>query len=156
MTGSEQAIVLWVVIFVLAAATEMFTMAFVAMYVGLGAAAAAVAAWLDYGTVGQLVAFGVVGVVLLLATRPFLARRLQHPEIMTNVHVLVGKRGVVTVTVDDTANTGQIRVGTEYWTARHADGMDGAAIPEGGKVEVVEVSGVTARVRPVPGADDSE
>ena len=39
-----------------------------------------------------------------------------------------------------------MRIGTEYWTARALE--EGAPIPAGAKVEVVEVAGVTALVRP--------
>jgi membrane protein implicated in regulation of membrane protease activity len=149
MSDTEQAVIVWVVVAVLAVATEMFTMAFVAIYLGLGAAAAAIAAWMDYSTGVQLAVFGIVGIALLLITRPFLAKKIQQPDVRTNVHALVGRRAIVTITVDDDANTGQIRVGTEYWTARHAVGNDSEAIPVDAKVEVVAVEGVTARVVPV-------
>ena len=43
---------------------------------------------------------------------------------------------------------GQIKVGTEYWSAKREQDI-GDAIPEGTTVEVLGVEGVTAVVRPL-------
>lgn len=149
MSEQETAVIIWVVITVALAAVEMLTLAFVALYFALGALAAAVVAGSGGSMEWQLLAFGAVSLVLLGLTRPFLTRRIQHPEIATNVNTLVGKHGIVTLTIDNDASSGQIRVGTEYWTARAAEEAT-APIAEGERVRVQDVVGVTARVVHVP------
>lgn len=143
-------LLVWIGLAVLFAVVELATVAFVALYFALGAAAAAVVAGMDGGFAWQLLAFIVTGVVLLAITRPFLKGKLEHgTNTLTNVHGMVGKTGIVTIPIDSHAGTGQIRVGTEYWTARFVEGSDHAALGVDGRVRIVSVSGVTARVEPV-------
>lgn len=139
-------IIVWVLIAVLFAVVEIATFAFVAIYFSIGALAAAVAAALGFDVVGQLVAFSIAGIVLLFLTRPVLKRRLESPDVSMNVDRMAGKTGIVTIPIDNDANTGQIRVGTEYWTARTADGAPSERIDSDERVRIVAVEGVTARV----------
>lgn len=140
----------WIVLAALFAVTELATMAFVALFFALGAVAAAVTAWAGGDLPLQLAAFLVTGVVLMLITRPVLKRRLESPDIPTNVDRMIGKGGIVTIAIDNDANTGQVRVGTEYWTARLPEGEVGVVVPVDTRVTVVSVEGVTARVVPRP------
>lgn len=147
MSAAEQAIVMWAVVAAAFVIGEMLTMALVSLYFGLGAVAGAIAASLGGGTVTQMLTFGIVSLVLMAATRPLIARKLQTPTIESNVHSLVGKRGIVMIEIDNDSSTGQIRVGTEFWTARAE--ADGVTFPIDSKVEIVKVSGVTALVRAI-------
>lgn len=144
----DSELVLWIVLAATLAVLEIATMAFVALYFAIGAVAAAIVAWLDGGLEWQLLAFAVTGIVLMLLTRPLLKRKLESPAVHTNVDRLVGKGGIVTIPIDNDANTGQIRVGTEYWTARLPDDSVNTAVPVDARVTVVAVEGVTARVMP--------
>lgn len=144
----DSELVLWIILAATFAVLEIATMAFVSLYFALGSAAAAIVAAFDGGLEWQLLAFAVTGVLLMVATRPLLKRRLESPDVHTNVDRLVGKGGIVTITIDNDLNTGQIRVGTEYWTARWPENEVGAPIPVDTRVEVLAVEGVTARVRP--------
>ena len=115
----------------------------------MAALVAAVAAALGAGVALQLIIFAIVSVVTLLATRGMVTRALQRsPVVRSNVNSLVGRRGVVTVPITAATGRGQIRVGTEFWTARPY--MDDARdIEEGTSVEVLGVEGVTALVLPL-------
>ena len=146
-------LVFWIVLFAVFAVLEIVTMAFVSIYFAIGALAAAIVAWLDGDLVWQLLAFSVTGIVLLAATRPVLKRKLESPTIATNVHRLVGKSGIVTIPVDNDANTGQIRVGTEYWTARWPENDRTGTIAVDAKVRILAIEGVTARVEPIEPID---
>jgi membrane protein implicated in regulation of membrane protease activity len=145
----DSQLVMWIVLAAALAVLEIATMGFVALYFALGAIAAAIVAWLGADMPWQLLAFAATGVVLMVATRPFLKRKLESPAVHTNVDRMVGKRGVVTIAIDNDANTGQIRVGTEYWTARWPEAAPGATIGVDERVEIIAVEGVTARVRPL-------
>ena len=145
----DSQLVMWIVLAAALAVLEIATMGFVALYFAVGAVAAAIVAWLGGDLPVQLAAFAITGVVLMIATRPFLKRKLEAPMVHTNVDRMVGKRGIVTIAIDNDSNTGQIRVGTEYWTARWPEATPGTTIGVDERVEIIAVEGVTARVRPL-------
>lgn len=140
-------LVIWGVTAALFVIIEVMTMAFVALYLAIGAFAAAMVALGDGSVAWQFVAFAVTGIVLMVLTRPFIKGKLESPSVATNVSLLVGKGGIVTIAIDNDANTGQIRVGSEYWTARVPDEDGTTVIPVDARVLVESVEGVTARVR---------
>lgn len=144
----EAYVIFWIAVAAGFIIVEVVTMAFVAMYFAVGAGAAALVAWMDGALVWQLLAFAATGVVLMVLTRPLLKGKLESPDVPTNVDRMTGKGGIVTIAIDNDANTGQIRVGTEYWTARVADGQPDQVIPVDARVTVQTIEGVTARVLP--------
>ncbi len=139
---------IWVAIGLAALGIEAMSLDFVLLYFGVGALVTAVSAALGGNPAVQALVFALSSIVLLLVTRPTLKRLASRSGgVATNVHTVAGKRGIVTIAIDNDASTGQIRIGTEYWTARSVtDG--GAEIPVGATVHVHEVAGVTARVSP--------
>ena len=149
-------VILWGAIAAAFVIGEVVSMAFVSIYFAIGAGVAAAVAAADFGLPAQLLAFAATGVVLMVITRPVLKRRLESPDIPTNVDRMTGRSGVVTIAIDNVANTGQIRVGTEYWTARVADEQSELVIPVDARVTVERVEGVTARVLPRESAPIAE
>lgn len=143
----------WVAFWVVAALAllglEAMSMALVGAYFALGAFAAAVAASLDAALWVQVIVFAVVSVVSLgLTRRPLKAALKSVPLVPSNAPAIVGRRGVITIAIPaGTGARGQVRIGTEDWSARPADGNEGIAI--GTTVEVVALEGVTALVRGV-------
>lgn len=141
--------VVWLVVALALLAIEATTVTFVALYFGAGALVTALAAALGAPIAVQLLVFAVVSGATLVSTRGLVQRALQRsPVVRSNVSSLVGRRAVVTVPITAAAGRGQIRVGTEYWTARPymPDAVD---IDEGEAVEVLAVEGVTALVLPI-------
>ena len=96
----------------------------------------------------QVVVFAGVAIASLVVTRKPLMRTLgKTPPVVSNAPNVVGKRAVVTVAVGaGPGQRGQVRVGTEYWSAR-SEGEN--AIDEGTTVEVTGIDGVALVVRPV-------
>jgi membrane protein implicated in regulation of membrane protease activity len=141
-------VVVWVVLALILIALETVTVAFIGIYLGIGALCAAAVAALGGALWLQLVVFAVVSAVTLLVTRPALRSRFVNaPLVPSNVPALVGRRGVVVVEIPPgTGGRGQVRVGTEDWSARSSDE---AVIEAGATVEVVAVEGVAVIVRPV-------
>lgn len=137
----------WLLIGVGLLVLEAVTVAFVAIYFGVAALVAALVAGLGAPVWLQVVLFCAVSLLGLVLTRRIATRLFRGPAVRTNVHSLVGRRGVVTkpIAPDD---AGQIRIGGDYWTAQpYFD--DAAVIPEGARVEVMKVVGVTAVVMPI-------
>ena len=64
----------------------------------------------------------------------------------TNADRIVGQRAVVILDIDNQAAQGQVRINGQVWTARS---QDAEPIPAGAQVEVVQISGVKAIVKPL-------
>jgi len=141
------AAVLWIVAALVLAGIELLTLSFVAVYPAIGALAAAVTA-LAGGNVGiQVLVFAVVSVASLLLTRkPLLRLMSRTPQVPSNAPTVVGKRAVVVIQIEaGPGQRGQVRVGTEHWSARSEDEHP---IVEGTTVDVIRIDGVTLVVRP--------
>ena len=141
--------IVWIVVGIALFALEAGTLTFVALYFGVAAFVAALAAALGAGVPLQIILFAIVSVVALVSTRGIVKRTMQKtPLVRSNVSSLVGQRGVVTVPITAEAGRGQIRVGTEYWTARpymHDSGDIDVGVP----VEVLAIEGNSALVLPL-------
>jgi membrane protein implicated in regulation of membrane protease activity len=141
------AAVLWIVAALLLAGIELLTLSFVAFYPAIGSLAAAVTALVG-GNVGiQVLVFAVVSVASLLLTRkPLLRLMSRTPQVPSNAPTVVGKRAVVVIAIEaGPGQRGQVKVGTEHWSARSEDEH---AINDGATVDVVRIDGVTLVVRP--------
>src|ERR671917_457874 len=92
----------------------------------------------------QLIVFIVASVATLALLRPIARRHLKTPaRIRTGTAALVGSRAVVLDRVD--ADSGQVKIGGEVWTARPYDEDD--VYETGARVEVVKIEGATALVQ---------
>ena len=147
MSGGT-AVAVWLLVAVVLVVTELLTLAFVALYFAVGAVGAAIAGGLGANVGVQLAVFGVVSLASLVLTRRPLRRALgRTPTVITNAPTVVGKRAVVTRPIlEGPGQRGQVRVGTEEWSAR---GESENAIVEGTTVEVIAIDGVSLVVRPV-------
>ena len=139
---------IWLIVGVVLLGIEAVTLAFVAVYFGVAALVAALFAAIGAPLWLQIVVFCAVSVLGLAMTRRIATRLMKGPVVKTNVHTLAGRRGVVTKPITGDDGRGQIRLGTDYWTARpYFD--DGVELPEGTRVEVVKIEGATAVVVPI-------
>lgn len=142
------AAVIWILIALALFGLEVLTLAFVAFYPALGALAAAIAALLG-GRIGiQVVVFALVTVVALLLTRKPLLRMMKRmPNVPSNASNVIGRRAVVVIAIElGPGQRGQVRVGTEHWSAKSENEQP---VAEGTTVEIVRIDGVALVVRPV-------
>lgn len=137
------AAVIWLIAGLVLVATEVLSGEFVLLMLGGGALAAAVAAFFGVSTLGSALVFGGASVLLLLAVRPALRRRLNRAIDPAPMHhrALIGGSAVVVATVN--SDGGQVKIGGDLWSARS---VDGRSIEPGAKVTVVDISGATAMV----------
>lgn len=77
-------------------------------------------------------------------TRPFVNKFVNKETIVTNSYAIIGKRGIVTKEIDPLSGSGQIKVGTEIWSAK-CENED--KVPVGTEVEILKVDGVKAVVK---------
>jgi membrane protein implicated in regulation of membrane protease activity len=144
------ATIVWIVIALVLFGAELLTLSFVAFYPALGALAAAVAALLGGNVVIQVITFAIVAVATLLLTRRPLLRWIRRtPSVPSNASNVIGRRAVVVIEIGaGPGERGQVRVGTEHWSAKSENEQP---VAEGTTVEVVRIDGVALVVRPVAG-----
>ena len=135
----------WTVVAVLLAVGEMFSIDLVMGMLAIAALAGVIVALLGGGWILQVVVVSVAAIGLLWFVRPPIVRRLHAgPDVRSGTAGLPGKPGYVEE--DVSAESGLVRIGGEVWTARPSE--EGPVIPAGARVEVVEIQGATAMVRP--------
>lgn len=143
--------ILWLVVAVGLMIAEIFTLGFVLFWFGLGALAAAFAAFVGLGVGWQFAAFAVVSISLTVMSRTIFSRYMPHSEasaIRSGIDSLPGQIGTVTGASKGALLEGAVKVYGSTWTAFPVDGEQ--PLIEGEKVEVAEVRGSSIYVRKVP------
>lgn len=136
---------LWIVLGVVLAVAEIFTTAFLVIFLAVGALAAAGAAALGAPLLIQVLVFAVVSGASVAGLRPIIMQH-RRPAIETGetpfgIEATKGSPATVIEPVDD--ERGLVRIDGELWTARS---LDGEPYEPGEIVRVVDVQGATAIV----------
>ena len=135
--------VVWLLVAVVLAVGEVFTLSFFLGPVALAAALAAVAAAAGLGPEVQVATFAVGSLASLLIVRPIARRHLRTPpRLRTGTAALVGGSAVVLERVH--RDGGSVRLRGEVWSARSFDAD--RVLEPGAQVEVIEIEGATAVV----------
>ena len=87
--------------------------------------------------------FVILGVLLLITTRPYLVKKLHVKESKTNLDRVIGMRGIVTEDISN-LTPGEVKVDGKRWTA-----ISDTEIKEGSKVEVLSIIGVKIKVKEI-------
>lgn len=139
----NMAALLWLIGGLLALGAELLFAEFTMAMLGVAALSAAGVGLVGAPVWAQFLVFAVVAIGLVTVARPMLRRRLHYGHhTKTNVDALVGTKAIVLATVD--ANTGQVKIGGETWSARTYD--ETQVLEPGRTVTVMDISGATAVV----------
>lgn len=141
----ETQTILWLIVFVLMVIIEIATMGLATIWFAGGAVVAFFLALFGVPVKIQIVVFLVVSFLLLFITRPVAMKHLNLKRIKTNVDELVGKHAIVTEEIENLKGAGQITLNGIEWTARSESNE---TIPVNTEVEIVEIKGVKAFVKP--------
>jgi membrane protein implicated in regulation of membrane protease activity len=137
--------VIWLIIAVVFAVAEIFTLTAALGLLGVAALIASVSAMIGLPVPLQLVVFAVTSAVGVIVVRPIAQRHLSAPRsIDFGVDALLGKPAYVLQEVS--GRNGRVRIGGEEWTARAID--DSVVIPIGATAAVLKIDGATAIVYP--------
>jgi membrane protein implicated in regulation of membrane protease activity len=140
----------WLALAILLGVAELFSLDLVLLMLAGGALVGVVVALLGLPVAVQVIAAVAASVGMLALVRPSVVRRLHTgPELTLGHAALVGKQGVVVSEVS--ADAGQVRINGELWTARPYD--ETRVIPQGARVDVLQIKGATALVHEVPQLD---
>lgn len=93
----------------------------------------------------QMAIFLVLSTLLLVCTRPFIEKFVikKDEKVITNAYSIIGKEAKVVKSMDSVTKLGQIKVGTETWTAKTDNDL---LLNEGDMVKVDAIDGVKAIV----------
>lgn len=137
---------LWVAVMVATIVMEALTSDLVTIWflpaaiVSMILSLAEVKAWV------QIVLFLVIGLALLIATRPLCRKFLASRSEKTNVDAIIGRTCIVTEEIRNIDEQGEVKVGGLRWSARSAND---AVIPVDTRVRVLEIQGVKLIVEPI-------
>ena len=134
----------WIVLAGVFFVIEAFTIGFLVFWFGIGAILAMIVSFFTDSLLIQTLVFLISSTVLLFFTRPFVNKFSENKETQTNAFFFFCKKGIVTKTIDPISGQGQIKVGSEVWSAKSKNEVK---IEKGYEVEVLEIDGVKAVVR---------
>lgn len=138
--------IIWLIIGIIFIISEIFTVGFVMMPLGVAALASSLIAYLlpESGLAPQLAAFIVAGVVLIFFGQKLANKIAKDPGIKVGADRLVGAHGLVLERIDQAKNTGLVRVMQEEW---RASSEDNSVIEKGEKITVVQMDGTHLTVK---------
>ena len=132
----------WLAVALVASLIEVSVPHFGFAFLGVGAVAAAVAAYFGFDVTTQFATLVVVLIVSIALLRTRLVGLLGHARgVPERTTLLIGKNGIVTDAIDPTVGTGRVNVGGEDWAARSTE-----PIAAGAKVRVVSADGIVLEV----------
>jgi membrane protein implicated in regulation of membrane protease activity len=139
---------IWVAAAVILAIGELLTVGFFLLPFAVGAAAAAILAFMGVSVPIQLATFVAISVVSLVVLQRFARRdRDAGDTVLAGGNRYVGRSAIVLQTVHHFDTSGMVKVGTEEWRATVDSDIE---IPEGARVKITEVRGTRLVVEPVP------
>ncbi len=139
---------MWQVWLILAGIFIIFEMIiptdFLIFWVGMGALASCVTSMFTDNLTIQISVFCISSILLIFCTKPFVKKFMKNvPDINTNAYSVLGKTGIVISDIDPISGKGQVKVGTEVWSAKTTDTE---VIKKDTQVIVKEIDGVKAVV----------
>ncbi|MDR1495444.1 MAG: NfeD family protein [Clostridiales Family XIII bacterium] len=136
--------IVWIVVAIILAVIEGFTLGLVTIWFTIGAAASTVVALAGGDIMIQIVVFFVVSIVLLIFTRPILVKKLKVGREKNNIELLEGSVALVTEAIEP-FKSGLVKVNGVIWTAVGEETEFAAGADE--EVEIVRVEGVKLIVK---------
>lgn len=134
----------WLIVAGIFLVIEIATVGFLVFWFGIGALFAMITSFFTDNLIIQTVVFILSSTVLLFFTRPFVNKFSPKEKVKTNAFSIIGKKGIVTQTINPITGEGQVKVGSEVWSAKSSEDVK---IEKGLEVEVLDIDGVKAVVR---------
>lgn len=134
----------WLIVAGIFLVIEIATVGFLVFWFGIGALFAMITSFFTDNLIIQTVVFILSSTVLLFFTRPFVNKFSPKEKVKTNAFSIIGKKGIVTQTINPITGEGQVKIGSEVWSAKSSEDVK---IEKGLEVEVLDIDGVKAIVR---------
>lgn len=126
---------------------EIATEGFLVFWYGIGALISMGLSFFCDSLLVQIITFAISSTILVLCTRKFV--KIIEPKVVpTNVYSIIGKKAVVSCTINTVKGEGQIKIDGDIWSAKTED-EDDEIILEGSTVEILRIDGVKTVVKKV-------
>ena len=137
---------IWLIMSGIFLVAEIITTGFLIFWLGLGALCAMIASFFTNNIIIQTTIFLVTSTIFILCTRKFANKLSKKDEkISTNAFSIIGKTGIVTKEINSKEGFGQVKIGSDIWSAK---GNENEKIPINSEVVVLGIDGVKAIVAP--------
>ena len=134
----------WLVVCGICLVIEIITTGFLGFWFAVGAIFALLTSLFTDNIIIQATVFIISSSILTFLTKPLVKKFFKNDEkVETNAYSIIGKKALVTQEINSTSGTGQIKVGTEIWSAKN---LVDEIIPKGSEVEIKSIDGVKAVV----------
>ena len=131
----------WIILFVVCVFLEILTTGFFLLSVGIGSVAAAVANYMSFDPITQLLIFAIVTVICVIVSRPFAKKLTQGgSKKKAASDRLLGTEGIVVEHID-IEHSGIVQISGETWRA-----IADENISVGEKIIIKEIKGVKLKV----------
>ena len=148
--------ILWTILGVVLVIAEVFTPGFVLLWFGVGALAAALAAFLGVGLAAQFILFIVISAALTALSRTifvnYFTRGGEHDGLKSGAAGLPGQVGTVVTSSRGALDEGAVKVFGSVWTAYPAEGEP--PLEAGDRVVVERLQGASIYVRRMDSVPD--
>lgn len=129
----------WMIALVGLVIGEAVTVGLTFIWFAVGALGALIVSVLGASVWVQVAVFLGLSAVTLILVRPMAARLLKPGISPTNADRILDQIALVTQTIDNMAQTGQVKLEGQVWTARSENGE---VIPEQSRVRILRIEGV--------------
>lgn len=136
----------WLMVLVVLVTGEAITVGLTFIWFAVGALGGLTVAVLGGPIWLQVVVFLILSAVTLVLVRPIAAKLLTPGVSPTNADRVLSQIALVTEEIDNIAETGQVKLFGQVWTARSESGEN---IPAQSRVRILRIEGVKVFVRPV-------
>ena len=137
---------IWLMLLVVLVAGEAITVGLTFIWFAAGALGGLLVSVLGGAVWLQVVVFLIVSAVTLVLVRPAAAKLLTPGISPTNADRVLSQIALVTEEIDNIAETGQVKLFGQVWTARSESGE---VIPAQSRVRILRIEGVKVFVRMV-------
>ena len=135
---------IWLILLVVLVAGEAITVGLTFIWFAAGALGGLLVAVLGGAVWLQVVVFLILSAVTLILVRPAAAKLLTPGISPTNADRILSQIALVTEEIDNIAETGQVKLFGQVWSARSESGE---IIPVQSRVRILRIEGVKVFVR---------
>ena len=137
---------IWLIAAIILVIIELCTAGFGSICFAFGALGSALAAYLGANLLWQLGIFAAISLLTFIFLRPVVMKLLDRKskDVKTNADALIGRKAIVSETIDSNLNTGRVAVDGDDWKAVSEDG---SVIEKGTKVEIVGRESIIVTVK---------
>ena len=136
----------WLILLVALVTGEAITVGLTFIWFAVGAVGGLLTAVLGGAVWLQIVVFLVLSALTLILVRPAAAKLLTPGISPTNADRVLGQIALVTEEIDNIAETGQVKLFGQVWSARSETGD---VIPAQSRVRILRIEGVKVFVKPI-------